>query len=542
MDWSGVTICECLRVAAQNAPHKLAVVDPYERVSFAELNRRVEKFAACLTSLGVNRGDHVALWMTNCTTWLVTWYACARIGAVLIPINTRYKVEETRYILKQSDSRILVMMDHYWDIDYTAMVEEMLPGLSSMNAKSLTSDEFPELSAIIRWGREEKPGFLSMDCLMDGAMNSVIGTYTVEAKDPSIVVYTSGTTGAPKGAVHSHIVLKNANNIARALHIESDDIILGHMPFYHVAGAFAAALTALLRECTLIAVPHWKPVEVLELINQEQVSIMAGIPTHYIDLVDAVRQGGRRPLTLKTGWIGGAAVTPDVAATALQELNMKSLQVVYGMTETTSTTTLSRFEDPIDVVCDNRGVPVGDFDVAVFSDRDEPLPSGEVGEVRVRGHVVMMSYYKNPEATTKVITPDGWFKTGDMGFFDERGYLKITGRKSEMFIVGGSNTYPAEIEKALQAHEGIKQAVVVGVPDRRLGEVGYAFVHCEKGSRVSESQLNEYCRSLMADYKVPRYFEFVDEFCKTTTGKIQRSELAMRAKAVIKQDQETDPA
>src|SRR6056297_754424 len=335
MDWNTATIGLTLRAAARNSPDKVAVVDPYERVSFTELDLRVDKFAASLKSLGVNRGDHVALWMTNCTTWLVAWFACARIGAVLIPINTRYKVDETCYILKQSDSRVLVMMDNFWGIDYTAMVEEMIPGLSAMDPRHLASEDLPELSAVIRWGDEGKDGFLTLDRLM-GEVTDVPGDVPeVETGDPSIVVYTSGTTGAPKGAVHSQIVLKNANNIARALHIENDDIVLGHMPFYHVAGAIAAALAALLRECTLIAVPHWKPVEVLELINQEQVSIMAGIPTHYIDLVDAVRQGGRRPLTLKTGWIGGAAVTPDVASTAINELNMQSLQVVYGMTETT---------------------------------------------------------------------------------------------------------------------------------------------------------------------------------------------------------------
>jgi len=536
MDWNTATIGLTLRAAARNSPDKVAVVDPYERVSFTELDLRVDKFAASLKSLGVNRGDHVALWMTNCTTWLVAWFACARIGAVLIPINTRYKVDETCYILKQSDSRVLVMMDNFWGIDYTAMVEEMIPGLSAMDPRHLASEDLPELSAVIRWGDEGKDGFLSLDRLM-GEVTYVPGDVPeVETGDPSIVVYTSGTTGAPKGAVHSHIVLKNANNIARALHIENDDIVLGHMPFYHVAGAIAAALAALLRECTLIAVPHWKPAEVLDLINREKVTIMAGIPTHYFDLVDVVRQGGPRPTTLKTGWIGGAAVTPDVASTAINELNMQSLQVVYGMTETTSTTTLSRFEDPIDVVCDNRGVPVGDFDVEVFSDDNQELPAGQVGEVRVRGHLVMMGYYKNPEATAKVITPDGWFKTGDLGFFDERGYLKITGRKAEMFIVGGSNTYPAEIEKTLQAHDAVKQAVVVGVPDRRLGEVGYAFIQRETGTQLTEAELIEYCRTSMADYKVPRFFEFVEEFSKTTTGKIQRSELVARAEAMIRQD------
>ena len=534
MDWNNATIGITLRQAAKNSPKKIAVVDANERVSFEELDLRVDAFVASLRSLGVTRGDNVALWMTNCTTWLVTWFACARIGAVLVPINTRYKVDEARYVLKQSDSCVLVTMDDLWAIDYTAMVEAMVPGISAMDPRHLCSESLPRLSAVVRWGSAEKSGFLSFDRLMSAHGDTGGNDYDVPTSDPTIVVYTSGTTGTPKGAVHSHVVLRNANNIAQALHINQHDVVLGHMPFYHVAGAFAAALTALLRECTLIAVPHWQPAQVLELMEREKVTIMAGIPTHYLDLVDAIKQGGPRPTTLKTGWIGGAAVTPDVAEAAIRELNMASLQVVYGMTETSSTTTLSRFEDTIDVVCDNRGLPVGDFDVAVFSDDGGSLPAGEVGEVHVRGHVVMLGYYKKPEETGKVMTSDGWFKTGDLGLFDEAGYLKITGRKSDMFIVGGSNAYPAEIEKILQAHNAVKQAVVIGVPDRRLGEVGYAFIQREKGMQLAKTELIAYCRKSMADYKIPRFFEFIEEFAKTTTGKIQRSDLVARAGTMVK--------
>ena len=260
---------------------------------------------------------------------------------------------------------------------------------------------------------------------------------------------------------------------------------------------------------------------------------MGGIPTHYIDLVDEIRRGGKQLKSLKTGWIGGASVTAEVASAARRELNMKSLQAVYGMTETTSTTTLSGFDDPIEILCENKGKPIGEFEVAVVDADGKPAPNGEVGEVWVRGHLVMQGYYGDPKATAEVMTHDGWFKTGDLGSFDEAGYLKITGRKKDMFIVGGSNAYPAEIERLLQSHPAVRQAIVVGVPDRRLGEVGFAFLELHDKANADATQLKAFCRGIMADYKVPRYFKFAAELPKTTTGKIQRAVLARQAEDIV---------
>jgi fatty-acyl-CoA synthase len=238
---------------------------------------------------------------------------------------------------------------------------------------------------------------------------------------------------------------------------------------------------------------------------------------------------------MKSAWIGGAPVTPDVAIASLNELGLQALQAVYGMTETTSMTTLSEFDAPVEVLCDNKGKPIGDFDVRVCdSGTGHPCSAGTVGEVWVRGHIVMMGYYKDPAATAQVMTPDGWFRTGDLGVYDDQGYLKITSRLKDMFIVGGSNAYPAEIERMLQGHPKIKQAIVVGVPDARLGEVGFAFIALHEGASVSERELVGFCKEKMADYKVPRHIEFVRDFPLTSTGKIQRYVLADTAKSIVK--------
>jgi fatty-acyl-CoA synthase len=533
-DWSTLTIGEALRGTARRFPDRAALVGMGTTLSFAELDRAADEVAHGLRALGVARGDQVALWLTNCPEWVVCWMACTRLGAVLVPINTRFKPDEVEYILSQSDARVLIAMDRYWDIDYLGMIRAMVPELDAATPGSLTSARFPELRAVVLWGELESPGTTHLAALRRaGAARMAAGDTLapVDADDPVIIVYTSGTTGHPKGAMHGHIVMRNAANIARVMHIEPGDVLLGHMPLYHVAGAFTACIPTVLLGCTLVTMPQWSPDEALEVIERERVTIFGGIPTHFIDCLDAIRRRPRDVSCLKSAWIGGAPVTPDVAMASKTELGLRALQAVYGMTETTAATVFSEFDAPLEVLCDNKGRPIGDFEVIVADPiQGHPLPVGAVGEVRVRGHIVMKGYYRNPKATAEVITADGWFRTGDLGVFDEAGYLKITGRLKEMFIVGGSNAYPAEIERLLQGIGEVKQAVVVGVPHRRLGEVGYAFVQLHEGATLSAEALVALARPMMADYKVPRHVSFVDEFPRTTTGKIQRFVLQKQAR------------
>lgn len=536
-DWSTLTIGEALRGTARRFPDRAALVGMGTTVSFAELDRAADEVAHGLRALGVARGDQVALWLTNCPEWVVCWMACTRLGAVLVPINTRFKPDEVEYILGQSDARVLIAMDRYWDIDYLGMIRAMVPELAAATPGALTSARFPELRAVVLWGELESPGTTHLAALRRaGAARMAAGDTLapVDADDPVIIVYTSGTTGHPKGAMHGHVVMRNAANIARVMHIEPGDVLLGHMPLYHVAGAFTACIPTVLLGCTLVTMPQWSPDEALEVIERERVTIFGGIPTHFIDCLDAIRRRPRDVSCLKSAWIGGAPVTPDVAMASKTELGLRALQAVYGMTETTAATVFSEFDAPLEVLCDNKGRPIGDFEVIVADPiQGHALPVGAVGEVRVRGHIVMKGYYRNPKATAEVITADGWFRTGDLGVFDEAGYLKITGRLKEMFIVGGSNAYPAEIERLLQGIAEVKQAVVVGVPHRRLGEVGYAFVQLHEGATLSAEALVALARPMMADYKVPRHVSFVDEFPRTTTGKIQRFVLQKQARERI---------
>lgn len=537
MGWREITIGQALRETAQRCPQRTAVTGMGERWSFAELDQRADQLAHGLISMGIGRADPVAVWLTNSPQWVACWMACARIGAILVPLNTRFKSEEVAYILQQSEARVLIAMDRYWDIGYLDMIHGLVPELAQSVPGRLQSARLPALRAVVLWNEAPAPGTVSLQALSaEGARRAAAGQALphVHAQDPVIIVYTSGTTGHPKGAVHGHAILRNVANVARVMRIGAEDVILGHMPFYHVAGAFTQVIPCVMLGCTLVTMPQWVPDEALEIIEREKVSIFGGIPTHFIDCLDAIRRQPRDVSSLRSAWIGGAPVTPDVAMAARQELGLRSLQAVYGMTETTAATVFSEHDAPLEVLCENKGRPIGEFEVAVVDPKSgQPMPAGQTGEVRVRGHLVMQGYYRNPQATAEAITPEGWFCTGDLGEFDGQGYLKITGRLKEMFIVGGSNAYPAEIERMLQSQPQVKQAVVVGVPDRRLGEVGFAWVQLHDGQTMSSEALVAACRAAMADYKVPRHIRFVPDFPRTSTGKIQRFVLAQQARDAL---------
>jgi fatty-acyl-CoA synthase len=530
-----MTVGEALRRSAGLWPEEVFVVGMGERLSFAEFDARVDRLASGLLRLGVRRGDHVACWLANSPWWLLTWLACCRIGATVVSINTRYKTQKVDFILRQSDAKALVAMPRYWEIDYLAMIDQLAPGFEADTPGELNVESLPALKSVLLWGDERHPGTQSLAELMAEPADTealAAAEGAVEPEDPVVIIYTSGTTGVPKGAMHCHRILIEGEAIARGMYIEPGDKVLGHMPLYHVAGSVATVIPAMQHGCALVMMDEWDPGRALDIIEAERVSIMGGIPTHFIDLLAQPGVETRDTHCLKAAWIGGAPVTPKIARTVKETLHLDALQAVYGMTETMGMTVLSEFEAPIEVTAENKGKPVGDYEVRVVEpETGAEKPTGEDGEVWVRGYLVMLGYYRNEAATAEAITEDGWFRTGDLGRFDAEGYLQITGRAKEMFIVGGSNAYPAEIERFLETHPKVHQAVVAGVPDARLGEVGFAFVMPKPGEALTMAEVLDFCRGAIADYKVPRYVEVVDDFPRTSTNKIQRYLLQQDAMA-----------
>lgn len=538
LDLETVTLGRLLRRAAATWPDRPFLIADDRETTFQAFDREVDRLACALLSLGFGKGDHIALWLTNSADWVRMLFAAARIGMVVIPINTRYKASELEYILRQSDARALLMMDTCWGIDFYGILRSVAPEVGQQEAGRLSLAKLPELRAVALWGAATRPGTLAMTDLLRTAVDEAALAQAegqVSPRDPALICYTSGTTGYPKGAMHSHIVIKQSNNVADALHMESGEAILGHMPFYHVAGLFMAILPAVLRGMTLVVMPSWDADRALDLVQAHAVAQFGGIPTHYVDCFDAQRARPRDLSSVKAAWIGGASVSPEVVRRAREVLGTPYILPSYGMTETTISTTFARFDDPPNVAEENKGKLNGDFEARIVDPASgRTLGVGEIGELRLRGHIVTMGYYNNAEATRDAFTADGWFSTGDLGAFDADGNLKITGRIKEMFIVGGSNAYPAEIQAHLETHPGVRQALVVGVPHARLGQVGYAFVQREpQAAALTETEIIAHCKGAIADYKVPRYVAFVAEFPMTESGKIKRHELVSVAEADV---------
>lgn len=528
--WKPITIHDQVRMTAEKYPDKEVIVYKDRRVTFKQLEEEANLLAKGFLQKGMKKGDHIALWVTNWPEWIISWVAASKIGAVIIPINTRYKSSEVEYILKQSDSRMLILMDGFLGIDYIGMLKEMIPEIEGKSQEDdLNLEKFPYLKSIVSICDHRHDGITSFNTLLESGKkvsDQILRFHESQtsSSDTTIIVYTSGTTGFPKGAMHTHQILRNEYRIADWMEITGDDVILAHMPFYHVGAGFSVILPALIKGACMVCMEAFDSKEAMELIEKEKCTVLNGIPTHFIMMMQHPDFLQYDLKTIRSGWIGGSSIPEEVVKQIREKIGMPGLIAVYGMTETTSVTTFSRIGDPLEIVANWSGVPIShDYEVKIADPQNgEELARGQEGEVWVRGHIVMKGYYKNPDATKAAITEDGWFRTGDIGQMNEQGYLRITGRIKDMYIVGGTNTYPAEIEAHIFTHPKVKQAYIVGVPDARLGEVGMAFIELKDHAECTEEEIIEYCKKGLANYKVPRYVRFVHDFPMTASGKIQK--------------------
>jgi fatty-acyl-CoA synthase len=521
---------EMLDAAAARRPGATAIVFKDARVSYAELASRADALARGLLALGLGPGDHIVLWMPNAIEWNVVNFAIAKIGAVTVTCNSRYKAVELEYLLRQSDAKALVMVDRLEaaGIDYREILRAVVPDVLWQQDRRIVSARFPELRHVIVYGAEHDPGCLGAESVVRRGAKiapAELAKIRVPPQAPAAMLYTSGTTGAPKGCLLSHgNFWYKAREYLKVHEWTAEDRCLVPVPYFHIFGALGCVAANALAGSTQILMEVFDPEEAMRLIQQERVTIFSGVPTMFIGVLGHPRFRDYDLRSLRTGTIGAAPVPVEMMRKILDRehgLGMDAT-VVYGLTEATGGTHFTRLGDPLDKRVSTVGRVTPELvDRIVDPATARDCAAGEEGEVCVKGPSLMLGYYKEPEATAEKMR-GGWLHTGDMGIKDADGYLRITGRLSDMIIVGGFNTYPAEIENFYLRHPKILDASIVGVPDPVLGEVVMAFVIPKAGATLTAQEVRDFAKDQIANFKIPRYVEIVSEFPLTGSGKVQK--------------------
>jgi fatty-acyl-CoA synthase len=522
------TLSQVLRDTTRKFPERAAILDPGgSRLTYAELDAQVDRLARGLLDLGVGKGEKVGLWMPNVPEWVIAYFAVARIGAVVVPMNTRYKTHEVEYILDNSEATTLFAVDSFVGIDYVSMIGDV-------------RDRLPNLKHVIIAG-EPGPEMLRLEEVVDrGAArldDRMLADREAECRPEEnvFILYTSGTTGNPKGAMLSHHnIARNAEQVTEVLKTTQEDVFLLAVPFFHCFGCVMGVAGAITWGASMVPVQVFKAAEALELVERFGVSVLYGVPTMFVLELEENRKGKMDGTnydiaTLRTGIMAGAPCPVEVMKGTMQELHC-NVSIAYGLTEASPVITMTRFDDSLERRVETVGRPLAGIEVKIVDDDFQALPTGSAGELACRGYNVMMGYYKMPEKTAEVIDTEGWLYSGDLATVDEEGYVRIVGRKKDMLITGGFNVYPAEIEEYLFTHPKVLNVSVIGVPDDVFGEVAAAYVIPRQGVEVDSQELVDYCAKEIANFKVPRYVVVVDEFPMTQSGKIQKFRLRELAK------------
>jgi fatty-acyl-CoA synthase len=502
------------------------------RWTWTELDERVEAFAAGLLELGFRPGDRLGVWATNQWEWIVSQFATARIGVVLVSINPAYRIAELEYVLKKVGCKGLVTGVQFKTSDYIAMLNELLPELASCEPGQLRAERVPSLETVIRIGDGRTPGmFRLIDVL---ASESTPETPSIEEirnrlsnRDAINIQFTSGTTGSPKGATLSHHnVLNNARFVAATLRMSSADRVCVPVPMYHCFGMVGGGLVCMLAGATIVFPSEsFEPGATLAAVQAERCTTMYGVPTMFVMMLNHPEFSGTDVSTLRTGIMAGAPCPVELMRRAVSEFHLPEITIGYGMTETSPVSFISHPDDPVDKRCGTVGRIAPHAEAKVVDTVGNTVPRGEQGELLTRGYMVMQGYWDDPERTAEAVDEDGWMHTGDLATLDDEGWLRITGRAKDMVIRGGENVYPREVEEVLYRHPKILEAQVFGVPDPKLGEAVAVWVQLREDEALTAEEVTTFCKNEMAHFKVPVHVRFVTEFPMTVTGKIQKFEM-----------------
>jgi len=528
----GKCIGRVLADSAEKFPENDALVVCHQnrRFTYRELQDQVELAARGFMSIGIQKGDRVGIWATNSSEWVVTQFATAKIGAVLVNINPANRALELEYVLRQSECQALVLIESFRGFSYVDAIRQICPEIDDAHSV-LHSAKLPDLRKLIFIGENPTPdGMMSWADLL--ATGHSVPSDELHARESMLefddainIQYTSGTTGSPKGAVLSHHnIVNNAMLIALSQRFTHLDRLCIPVPFYHCFGMVLANMACVVTGATMVVpAPHFDAESTLRAIEQERCTALHGVPTMFIAELDHPKFAEFDLHTLRTGIMSGAPCPIEIMKRVLDQMHCKELTIAYGMTEASPVITQTTLHDPIELRVRSVGKPLPHTEVKII-DRStgQILPVGESGELCARGYLVMKGYNRNPEATHAAIDNNRWLHTGDLAIMDEHGYCTITGRAKDLIIRGGENISPREIEEFLFTCPGIAMVQVVGVPDRKYGEQVAAWVKRDTGSNLTAEDIVAFCDSRIAKFKIPKYIQIVDEFPMTVTGKVQK--------------------
>lgn len=505
-----------------------------------------DQVAKGFMALGIEKGEHVAIWANNVPEWLYVQFSTGKMGAVLVTVNTNYRSFELEYLLKQSDATTLIMVGGVRsDHEYLDIIYEVCPELKDSTPGQLKSDKLPFLKRVIFLGEGSHPGMLAWSEVLE--LGKQVSDQALKERQASLhpdevinMQYTSGTTGFPKGVMLTHTnIIGNAKSIGASMKLGSEDNLCIPVPFFHCFGCVLGTLTCVVSGATMSPVLTFDPREVLKVVEKGKCTGLHGVPTMFIAELEVLEKEKFDTSHLRTGIMAGSPCPIEVMKKVVDIMGAKEMTIAYGQTEASPVITQTRTNDPLELRVSTVGRALDNVEVKIVDiETGKELPPGVQGELCTRGYHVMKGYYKMEEATKQAIDQNGWLHTGDLAIMDENGYCKITGRIKDMIIRGGENIYPREIEEFIYTHPKIKDVQVVGIPSRKYGEEVAAFIQLKEGQECTEEELKAFCKDKIAFYKIPAYFLFVEEYPTTASGKIQKYKLRYLATNMLGRQEE----
>jgi len=532
------TIGEILDETASKYPNNdaLVYVDKEIRFSYSEFKDECEKIAKGLMALGIKRGDHIAIWSYNVPEWVLLQFASAKIGAVLVTINTYYKSHELNYLLEQSDCTTLFFVKGFKDVNYVEMVYKVIPELNKSEPGKLNIKRLPYLKNIVYIGEKTPGGMFNFKEII--ALGEKISDEQLKKRQDSLdpndtinMQYTSGTTGFPKGVMLTHYnIVNNAYYVGEVMQMTYRDRMCIPVPFFHCFGCVLSTLNCVVHGSTMIPIETFNAEKILQAVEMERCTALQGVPTMFIAELEHPNFSKYDLSSLRTGIMAGASCPIEVMVNAMSKMHLKEITICYGLTEASPVLTQTRRNDPLQKRVETVGKPLPNIEVKIVDpETKKDLEQNTPGELVARGYGIMKGYYKMPKQTETVIH-DGWLHTKDLAVMDDDGYFSILGRIDDMIIRGGENVYPREIEEYLYTNDKIEDVAVVGVPSRKYGEEVAAFIRLKEGKTSFEDEIKNFCKDGISRFKIPKYIFFVNEFPMTASGKVKKIELRELAK------------